>query len=241
MVLKLVGIGAPKCATTWTYRVLDAHPGLHFPAKKEVNFWSNPSGRDLQWYSATMAEHDPDRWCGEISVSYVGLSRSRIQALHRYAPDVRLLLNVRHPVDRAWSHARMRLREQGLDPTRMSDGELFPFVFAGVNVERGDYASALDRWLSVFPADQLLVTRFDDVVRRPDWVIRQLCGHLGVDTPATLLRRFGTPHSPKRSSVAATRPLPAGFREMLTRLYAVSTERLRDHYGIDYTGPSAQA
>lgn len=232
--LKFVGIGSPKCATTWTYDVLRSHPVVSFPAKKEVNFWVNPAGRDPGWYRATMGEDDPSVWCGEISVSYVGLPVARIRELREYAPDVRLFLNVRHPVDRAWSRARMRIREQGLDPAALSDGALVELVFGSKNFARGDYAAALDRWLSVFPAEQMLITQFDDIVTRSPWVVDRLCRHLGLD-PAGVAHRGA--RASKGAPVSLPRPLPDGIREMLTLLYAEPMRRFRDQYSIDFTGP----
>lgn len=232
-VLKFVGIGAPKCATTWMYDVLRSHPAVSFPAKKEVNFWVGPAPRDMAWYRTTMGEDDAATCCGEISVSYVRLPTSRIRELRAHAPDVRLFLNVRHPVDRAWSRARMRARVKGIDLFALTDGELVQLIFGDHNIESGDYAAALDRWLSVFPAEQLLVTEFDDVVARPEWVIDRLCRHLGLD-PELLSSRRAT--SSKRPSVPE-RPLPAGVRSVLTSVYAEPMRRFRDQYGIDYTGP----
>ena len=234
MALRFVGIGSAKCATTWTYHVLRSHPAVSFPAKKEVNFWVNPAQRDPSWYGATMREDDPTAWCGEISVSYVGLPVARIRELREYAPDVRLFLNVRHPVDRAWSRARMSVRERGLDLAALSDGALVEFVFGDQNFTRGDYASTLDRWLSVFSSEQMLITQFDDVVARSPWVVERLCRHLGLD-PAGVTHRGsrvskGEPASPPRA-------LPDGIRDMLSRLYAEPMRRFRDQYGIDFTGP----
>lgn len=233
VVLRFMGIGAPKCATTWVYDVLRSHPTVSFPAKKEVNFWIGPQ-RDLAWYRSTMGEDDPTAFCGEISVSYVRLSVRRIREIHSHAPDVRLFLNVRHPVDRAWSRARMRARVNGIDLFTLTDGELFQLVFGDQNVESGDYSAALDRWLSVFPAEQLLVTQFDDVVARPQWVIDRLCRHLDLD-PALLASRRAA--ASKSKPPIPERSLPAGLRTVLTQVYAEPMRRLRDQYGIDYTGP----
>jgi hypothetical protein len=234
VVLRFVGIGAPKCATTWMYDVLRSHPEVSFPAKKEVNFWVGSAERDLAWYRATMGADDPSACCGEISVSYVRLPVRRIRELHAHAPDVRLFLNVRHPVDRAWSRARMRARVNGIDLFALSDGGLIHLIFGDHNIESGDYAAALDRWLSVFPAEQLLVTQFDDVVARPQWVIDRLCHHLGLDPELLASRRVTTS---KAMPPPPERALPAAIRAVLTQVYAEPMRRLRDQYGIDYTGP----
>lgn len=231
--LRFVGIGAAKCATTWTYRVLGGHPQVQFPAGKEVNFWSKTSPRDMAWYRGVMMEDDPSVVAGEISVSYVHLSVATMRELQEHSPDVRLFLNVRHPVDRAWSRAKMRVREQGAVLADHTDAQLMEYVFGGNNVAAGDYATTLARWASVFPPEQMLITRFDDVASRPAWVIERLLGHIGIDPDeqvSTIAQRSRRPATPDR-------PLPDGIREMLVKLYAEPMRRLRDEYDIDYTGP----
>lgn len=213
--------------------MLQQHPQVRFPAGKEVNFWVNPAERGLDEYRITMAEDDPSLAMGEISVGYVHLSRRRIRAMRDFAPDVRLFINVRHPVDRAWSRARMRIREAGLDIDTMPDAALMEYVFGGSSIPSGDYASVLDRWLSVFPAEQLLITSFDDIAQRPEWVMQRLCAHLGLETIASAI-----PGAPRRTSAGApARRLPDGLRTMLGTVYAEPMRRFRDEYSIDFTGP----
>lgn len=38
--INFLGIGAPKCATTWLAACLSDHPEIFMPAKKEVSFFS---------------------------------------------------------------------------------------------------------------------------------------------------------------------------------------------------------
>ena len=101
------------------------------------------------------------------------------------------------------------------------------------NIEHGDYATNLDRWLEVFPTEQLLVVKFDVIAADSPGAIERLCGHLGVDFEPLRLHR-----SLIRTRVRTEpeRPRPDGIRTMLEHLYAEPAARLRDEYGIDYTG-----
>lgn len=233
MALRFVGIGAAKCATTWTYLVLDCHPQVHFPAGKEVNFWTKPAPRDMVWYDEMMVASDATVISGEISVSYVHLSVESIRQLQAYAPDVRLFMNVRHPVDRAWSRAKMLIRQQGATLADLSDEQLMESVFGRKNIQTGDYAATLDRWLSVFPAEQMLITQFDDVAMQPAVAIERLQRHLGVGVDQQVASALQNP----QPTTTENRPLPGGIRDMLAKLYDEPTRRLRDQYDIDYTGP----
>jgi hypothetical protein len=229
--LRFIGIGAAKCATTWTYHVLQAHPQVRFPAGKEVNFWSKPSNKGYDWYAESMADHDPSVVMGEISVMYMSLGLQHIADMRNRYPDVRLFLHVRHPVDRAWSRAKMIAREEHLDLDALSDAELLGLLMRGKNFANGDYAATLDRWLSVFPAEQLLISRFDEITARPHDAFTRLCHHIGIEaTPDVLAATDRSPHRKRKE-----RPLPEGLRTTLTRLYAEPMRRFRDEYGIDFT------
>jgi hypothetical protein len=216
------------------YHVLSRHPNVDFPAGKEVNFWLGPRDRGgLEWYARTMADDDPSVAAGEISVVYDRMSSMRIRNLRRHYPDVRLFLNVRHPVDRAWSRAKMRIRDEKRNLATMTDSEVMPYVFDRSNIEHGDYATNLDRWLEVFPREQLRVVLFDDIAADPSQAMEDLCGHIGVDFEP--LRRSRALIR-KRVRTAPERPLPDGIRTMLEHLYAEPMTRFRDRYGIDFTG-----
>lgn len=211
--------------------MLRAHPLVRFPAGKEVNFWGSPLQRGFDWYSESMADDDPALAMGEISVGYVGLPLGRIRDLRTHYPDVRLFLHVRHPVERAWSLAKMRIREAGRDLDSLSTAELTDYLFRDRNIENGDYAAALDRWLSVFPAEQMLVSRFEDITGDPRSAFERLCAHIGVGAAPEVIDESLEPRRRKPPE----RPLPDGLRDMLAKLYDESLRRFRDVYGIDYT------
>ena len=52
---------------------------------------------------------------------YSVLRRERIEFIHRILPDLRLILTVRHPVERSWSAARRVLGKLGLSLDEMGD------------------------------------------------------------------------------------------------------------------------
>ena len=49
---------------------------------------------------------------GEKSAGYCGISASRIRLVHRLLPEARLILMVRDPVKRHWSHAKRYFRRR---------------------------------------------------------------------------------------------------------------------------------
>jgi hypothetical protein len=175
-----LGIGAPKAGTTWLHHNLAAHPDLFLPEGKEMHYFSDHQFRGLLWYARQFEDAGPRR-CGEITPGYAVLPRRDIERIARLIPRVRLLLLVRDPVDRAWSHAVMKLsRETGRSIDSISDEE-FAAHFAGEHsTERGDYLRMIDNWTSVFSEDQLWIGSFDDLRDHPTELLVSVFDHLGV-------------------------------------------------------------
>ena len=122
-----IGIGAQKAATTWVFKWLKAHPEIGFapqdkrPAEtvvdgKVVSTWPKElqflvgKNHDLgwDWYLDLFDKTGrSEKALGEIYPRYLTASAGDIDALRQHCPDVRLLLNLRDPVDRDWSAIRM--------------------------------------------------------------------------------------------------------------------------------------
>ena len=152
-----VGIGAQKCASTWLHRILAEHPQVAVPEAKEVDFFSWRFDHGYQWYErqfATGPETAVAR--GEISPSY--FAEPAVPArIARYAPEVRVLLSLRDPVQRALSNHRHEVREGHLTGPDLS----FEAGLANnpMYVEQGLYATHLRQWLHHFPRERILPIR----------------------------------------------------------------------------------
>ena len=191
-------LGAQKAGTTALYAYLRWHPHITGPAFKEVSFFDRHYGRGERWYRA----HFPARrrpLVGEASPSYLfhPLAPERVRAL---VPEARLIALLRNPVDRAFSHYHHEValgREQlsfedaiDREEDRMR-GELERmirepdyFSHAWWNytyLARGRYAEQIERWLGVFPRDQLLVLFTEELSARPAETYRTVLGFLRAD------------------------------------------------------------
>jgi hypothetical protein len=153
-------------------------------------------------------------------------------------PDARLIVLLRDPVERAWSHFRHEVAagHETLDfvaairaePERLAGTE--DAVRTGSSPElaerhrrfgyvaRGRYAEQLSRWLAVFPRDQLLVLRAEDLFQDPAETWRATQEFLGL--PYARHDSFAV-HNAQPS-----RSLPPEAREELTELFRRPNEEL---------------
>lgn len=186
-----VGIGAQKCASTWLHRILAEHPQVAVPAEKEIDFFSYRYDHGFQWYERCFAEAGTASLArGEISPSYF-CEPSVPARVARYAPEMKILLSLRDPVQRALSNHRHEVREGHLVGRDLS----FETGLANnpMYVEQGLYATHLKRWLRHFRREQILVVLMEDVEAAPAEVCRTVYRFLGVDegyVPAGLRERY---------------------------------------------------
>ena len=113
--IDFIGIGAPKCGTTWLSAQLEAHPQIGFAPDKEVYYFADTimrrmAGKELNcfergeaWYHEQFpALGGTITTRGEFCPSYLYLDEAadRIKA---YRPDIKLLLCLRPPVEMIYS------------------------------------------------------------------------------------------------------------------------------------------
>ena len=173
-----IGIGAQKCASTWLHDVLEEHPELSMPvASKEVDYFSYHYEFGRQWYEQRFAAGE--QVCGEISPSYLH-SPGVVARVAAYNSAMRIILIVRDPIERAISNHKHEVRIGHVQGPDLS------FEFGLRNnpayVEQGLYAKHLENWLSKFPAEQILVLKFEDVLENPESSLVRVCEFLDVDS-----------------------------------------------------------
>lgn len=170
-------VGAIKAATTWLNFQLQQSPRIFLP-DPEPHFFSREYHRGFDWYAGFFRDAQPGQLVGEKTADYLANPHAaeRIAAVLPAAP---LVAQLRDPVARAYSDYCMLFRrgtvganiEDYLDPRR---AEFRRFL------DNGLYHRHLTRWHQLFPAEQLLVFLFEDVIDRPDWTIRTVGRHIGL-------------------------------------------------------------
>jgi hypothetical protein len=200
-------IGAQKCGTTSLWRMLDAHPGVCMAQPRETRFFSD----DLFFAEGAIGY---ERTCfaawrgqpavGEKCPEYLFEPKAPARIRETLGADVRLIVTLRSPAQRAFSHYRhnrARLRESrtfdeaiAANAAAREAGTQVPAAFA--YLERGEYAPQLARYLDLFGSSQLLVIHFEsEVATNQQQLAARLYGFLGLSpfVPQGLPFREGRP------------------------------------------------
>ena len=190
-------IGAQKAGTTALFDYLSEEPGVAAPDVKETHFfddetldWSKP---DYALYHQRFPAAD-----GRLRLEATPIYAYWPNCLERiaaYNPAARLILALRDPVERAWSHWRMEYA-RGAETLpfaqciREGRQRLFAAEPWGCHrefsyVERGFYGEQVERSFSLFPRDQLLVLKAEDLQARPGEVLARVRDFLGLAAQST--------------------------------------------------------
>lgn len=238
--------GVQKGGTTALFEYLREVPGLQLPATKEAHFFDDESvdwvKPDYDRYHALFVEDG--RLRGEATPIYLYWPNS-LERLRAYNPAAKLILLFRDPIERAWSHWKMEFSKrketrpfawcirEGRDRVRAGDREAPGHHRVFSYVERGFYGTQAERLLRLFPAQQCLLLKSEELRDRPDAVVRRICAFLGAAPPAAAV-------TPRLARPAAAIAYPSRLERedvaLLAELYAPELERFAAATGLSVEG-----
>ena len=172
-----MGIGSMRCGSTWLYQVLKLHPDIRMSDRKEMDFFFLPQmlQHDLKWYEAHFNPNngsEPKPIRGEISPRYARLKGWQVKRIAELLPELRILLTLRHPIERVWSQTLYDFgRLQSRDIRSVSSVEFLRQLERARNRFSSDYLRTIEIWTKAFGREALHVSLFDQL--RSDPGLRQ--------------------------------------------------------------------
>ncbi len=240
--------GVQKGGTTALDSVLREHPSIQMARDKEVHHfddeaidWSAPDHGRLHaafdWDAAGVVR-------GEATPVTIYWPNA-LERLRRYHPRAKLLIGLRHPAFRAFSHWRMETKRgwdtlpfpqavgtEGRQRVRDAPGGVHR-VFS--YVERGLYAGQVERLLTLFPRSQVLFFQTDRLWLEPGQVLRAVQDFIGVERRLAAPRRYVP--APRRwvapLNTTDHGAIPADSRLALDQVFADDIRRTAALTGLD--------
>jgi hypothetical protein len=237
--LKFIIVGAQKAGTTALSQFLGQHPGICMAAPKETHLF------DSEHYSQAWTEQDiADNYApffshykgepttGEATPVYLYWPEIATE-LHRYNPQLKLILVLREPVERAISHWRMET-EQGsdwlpmplaflLEPLRVYFSHSRAFTSSRrlhSYLDRGRYAEQLSNLRRFFPDDQLLILEHRELLEQHDNTLSKIFRFLGVAEDVDI-------EAKKVFSASSDKAATGAMQYLLQRYYRGSNRLLK--------------
>lgn len=222
-------VGTMKGGTTSLYHYLRAVPTIYMSPNKEPNFFaadeirrsaSRIVIRDKNKYLSLFANVTNEEAIGEASTNYL-YSTMAPKRIYEILPESRILIILRDPIQRAFSHYLSNVKNKNLGVHKLSFLEALKRDYSsdkkgiGISIlyiERGLYYQQVKRYLDLFGKKQVKVLIFEEYVSRIHENVQEVINFLDIDAdPPTNIdetyNRFFIPRNPFSHSVMASRTL----------------------------------
>lgn len=195
-------VGAQKAGTTGLFDILIQHSRLRCAGTKEIHYFSDNDwcGPQNHWeyhcYFPLPLQLARGTKLFEASASYLNHPRVA-RRLHSYKPDLKLIILLRDPAERAFSAwtmthhlfrtGRMRPKHDPRTFTEVVNDELENWSkwtyenYESAYVQRGLYYDQLQAYLKYFSWDQIHLVESADLIHKFDQTIRGILSFIGVD------------------------------------------------------------
>jgi hypothetical protein len=204
-----IGVGAPKCGTSWLATCLSEHPELCMADPTCLNYFCEntiwpefrvPASLGAKWLADRFAHCKPGQRLGEVSPNYLCDAHSP-HLIFGHNPECRLIFSFRHPVDALTSFYYQIAKESLVPETMEGFLEDYPEIR-----RMGLYHLHVQTFLKVFPREQCLFLLFDDIQRDASAVLQHCFSFLGVARdfiPPSLNRRVNERQIPRSKALIA--------------------------------------
>lgn len=164
--------------------------------------------KDWNEYARLFKNVNEQKAVGEVTNSYLYSHEAAKNIIAKF-PDARIMMMLRNPVDRAFSHYLMDLRigyetEDFMtavkkDMSRNPKG----WGISNLYVEIGMYYDQVKRYIELFPASQRRIYIFDDFVKNPHATMKDIFHFLGVsdETGIDFRKKYNPSFIPKNKFI----------------------------------------
>lgn len=251
-------IGTMRGGTTSLYSYLTEHPSIGSAYMKEVHFFDMYFNKGLYWYRLQFpssvqkyyTEHVQKRSfiTGEASPYYLYHPHAP-KRIAKTLPHVKLIVQLRNPVNRAYSHyyhevagghekltfeeAIEREEERiGKEGEKLAQDERYnSFNHRHFSyLARGIYVDQLKVWMDLFPREQFLILKSEDFYADPAASLAQTLEFMHL--PSTGIKQ--QKHDYEQLNVTKPPKMDEAMRKRLIEYFEPYNTRLYEYLGVDF-------
>jgi hypothetical protein len=247
-------IGAMKCGTTSLYHYLIQHPDICPAYFKEIHFFDNNYHEGFKWYRScfptlfykyyTIHVRRRNFITGEASPYYM-FHPHVPQRVHQTIPNVKIIIILRNPVDRAYSHYQHWVREgieklsfedaikaeserlAGEREKMLGDEHYYSYNYGYYSyLLRGIYVDQIAAWKSLFNCKQIMILNTEKFYTDSQRILLKVFEFLKL--PAYSLIDF------KGKNIGRYPEMPGSIRRDLVDYFASHNKRLYELIGTEF-------
>ena len=193
-------IGAVRSGTTSLYHYLGQHPIIVKSAYDELGYFDSNYELGLNWYKSlfpsVFQKRKIEKRFGkfmtyEVTPFYI-YNEKVPRRIHKILPDIKLIVILRNPVDRAYSNYFLGNQKEKFEDVikkeretiekidRSNKEEYYKFVHTSM-LARGFYAEQLEKWYKVFHKEQILIIKSEELATETNKILNDIFHFLGLE------------------------------------------------------------
>lgn len=167
-------IGAPRSGTDFLSYILKQHPDICFAQKREVHFFDRNIDKGLLWYQSFFLKCK-SQLIGEKTANYF-VNKNSSKRIFETFPEIKLIISLRNPVYRAFSHYRNWLGNGAINKNTSFRDCLInhPEI-----IDIGYYVSHLENYLRYFQKKNIHILFFENLIDNPQKETNKILNFLG--------------------------------------------------------------
>lgn len=202
-------IGSAKCGTSSLYEYLIKHPNIESAIGKEINYFDMQYEKGINWYKTYFPSlihkkiskniFHKKLITGEATPRYIDHPLA-IKRIKNNLPNIKLIVMLRNPVDRAYSHWNMMVTHKhenlSFEDAIEQEEKRISSLYEKMNMnkkfyskeyfwygylERSTYINKLKRWFEYFPRKQFLILKSEELFIKPDTTYKKVLDFLKLE------------------------------------------------------------
>ncbi|MFT6982575.1 MAG: hypothetical protein ACJAUD_001342 [Crocinitomicaceae bacterium] len=232
-------LGAQKAGTTSLYKFLVENNCVAPSSKKEIYFFNNQHNfeKGLNWYNSHFRLFSLKPTC-DATANYFE-SANAAKRLHKHFPEAKLIVLLRNPVDRAFSHYQMAVKfgfeKLSFEDALQCEDERLEYRYELDNKHnymrqrlgyrtKGKYSEQLKKWLEFFPMNQIHVVQSEQLFWNPEIECQKVLEFLGVPSQIRTVLTQANAGTKKKISNALRTELNDFYAPYNRELYVLLNE-----------------
>ena len=189
--VNLFMVGIAKCGTTTIHKILISHPDIFGGPLKEPHYFArnhitnvskqfeSMSALNYDAYLANYKNSSNQNYLIDSSVKYIHYPEIA-DYLYQYNPTAKIIIAVRNPIDRIYSHYKM-LRKMGYIQKSFSEFLKNPYDHLNINLlEQGKNAKQIKHYLELFKPSNVMIVLFNEIVSDQNKLAQRLATFLDI-------------------------------------------------------------
>jgi len=188
-------VGAAKAGTTTLYEYLNITKGVYMSPVKETRFFHRSKSRyriiansitDESKYLKLFSKVKDEKAIGEASPGYLRDPETP-ELIHEKVPNAKIIIMLRDPVQRAFSHYLMK-KTNGLEKPLHQiiedymKGKKYDTDSIDRIISAGLYTDNIKRYMNIFGSQNIKILIFEKFVKDPTNHVKEVLNFLGVDS-----------------------------------------------------------